>query len=146
MTVRRASAYIAGVLLVMQLTACADPEPTEANYRATHVGFWTVAAEVGEDELGETPREDLESYLDEQWKNQSEQATWRAVYDGVCDELREDEAPDLILGLVDQLQQRGISTDAARSGVIKQVQVIVDNLCPSHADAVEDLRDELAAD
>lgn len=140
------TATIAGVLSVMGLAACSDPEPNEADYRATHIGFWTVAAEVGEEQLGEAPRDDLESYLDEQWNDQSESATWRAVYDGVCEELSEDKEPDLTLGLVDQLQQRGISADAANAAVVEQVQVIVDNLCPSQADAVEELRDELSAD
>lgn len=143
MTTRRPAACIAGIVAVAALTACGDPEPTQADYVTTHIGFWTVAAEVGEEQLGQPVREDLESYLDAQWNDQTEQARWSAVYDGVCEELREDEEPDLTLGLVDQLEQQGIATDAAIAGVVEQVQVIVDNLCPSQADAIEDLRDEL---
>lgn len=143
MTARRAAASIIMIAAIAALAGCSDPEPTEEDYRAAHVAFWMIGTQVAQEETGRSPREDQEALLEAEWDDPAKSSTWRPVYDGVCDELREGGEPDLILELARQLEKQGIGQDAARAGVVKQAVAIAENLCPSQVGTAEGLAEKL---
>lgn len=141
MTARRAAASIAlTIAAVAALTGCSDPQPTADDYLATHVEFWTIAAQVAQEDTGQAPRDDMESALKAQWDDPDTRARLTAIYDGVCEDLKDGGKPDFILDLVSELR-KNVSAEAARTGTMKQVDAVVKHLCPGQAGAADAIRD-----
>lgn len=78
-----------------------------------------------------------------EWDDADFSARWSGVYDGICEDLKDGAEPDFILELVDQLETAVGSEEAARQGVVEQVEAVSGHLCPSQASAIGDLRTEL---
>ncbi|MFE6733886.1 hypothetical protein [Microbacterium sp. NPDC057650] len=143
MTARWATACGIGVILTGALVGCSPYEPTEDDYLDTHIEFWTIAAEAGQESMGEPIRADLEEHLTQQWKaGTGDASTLRVVYDGVCTDLEQDER-DWIFELSPQLIKAGVDKATARKAAADQVESIAAHLCPEQKGAAADVRKTL---